>query len=204
MDIRRDPKLRKYSDDETSIASLFYEDEYGKPVSEDVKTAVRQDLAGYWTDMVKKGKVPTAWGAMGIEDRNMYRQLMESKYPWLRLCAGHWKSGQIWISNWKGDNKKFKDPITITDSPPASSPIDISSESDPPSPDLKRKRVKEEEPSPVLSKRQKEKTRAVETPPFHPPPSKPRPVPTKKSVAKVATVRIPISSNANQLIHSYY
>ena len=203
-EIRNDPKLKKHFSGNSSIASLFYEDEYGKQVSADVRAAVRQDLLGYWEDMVQDGKMPRPWKSAGFTTQSKFQSAFESKYPWLRLCDGHWKAKQIWIANWK--TSRFASPIVVSDSPsptsrnnlddtPRQKPIPIIevSSGNSSSPNVSRKRTNEDDPSPTLPKRQKGKTRAVETPPFHHPPLKPRQVPMKKKIiANVATVRVPI------------
>lgn len=88
-------------DPEGSIATLFYEDENGNVVSEDVKSSVRGDLRGFWIDMINDGEAPVPWNQLGFRRREQYRKLMGDKYPWLRLCEGDWKLRQIWISNYK-------------------------------------------------------------------------------------------------------
>ena len=192
MRIKKDPKLKQL-DQESSIASLFYEDEHGIQVSDDIKAAVRRDLIGYWNNMVTDKNIPKPWGLLGFRDQNKFRSMMEGKYPWLRLCDGHWKARQIWISNWKSDRY----PIPVSESPPScrdETPrlkiVEISSSDSLPSPETKRKRVVEDNPRPVSPKRQKGKGRMVETTPFLHLPPKPRPAPTRKVLAKVATVSV--------------
>ena len=83
------------------LISIFFEDEFGNPVSDDVKQEVRGDLFAYWADMVKAGETPVQYSSLGLNRREDYRKTMEAKYPWLRLCDGHWKVRQIWINYWK-------------------------------------------------------------------------------------------------------
>ena len=146
----------KNKDVNSPVLSLFFEDKFGNPISDKVKEQVRGDIAAYWIDMIREGEMPTHYHGLGFKCREHYRNTMEDKYPWLRLCEGHWKVKQIWINHWKKDrvpppaaNKKSKTPIEISsdteDSSPAPNepvhhtPIELSSDEDIVSTGSKRK-----------------------------------------------------------------
>ena len=60
--------------------------------------------------MVKNNEAPVSYNKLSFMRREDYRKTMEGKYPWLRLCEGHWKVRQLWISNWKGSRYATTDP----------------------------------------------------------------------------------------------
>ena len=86
--------------------TLFMEDEFGRPISEEVKEELRSDAMMYWNGVLEKGKGASLKNYMdlGLEQKEDFRSTMENKYPWLRLCDGHWKTKQVWInyfSRWR-------------------------------------------------------------------------------------------------------
>ncbi|KAF9780809.1 hypothetical protein BJ322DRAFT_1023530 [Thelephora terrestris] len=83
------------------VLTLFFEDEFGVPVSADVKEEVQGDLTAYWVDMLQDGKLPVHYSGLGLNRREDFRKTMEEKYPWLRLCEGHWKVRQIWVNYYR-------------------------------------------------------------------------------------------------------
>ncbi|KAF9784617.1 hypothetical protein BJ322DRAFT_1109326 [Thelephora terrestris] len=91
----------KPKDCKAPVLSLFFEDESGKMVSDEVKEEVRGDLAAYWVDMLQEGHVPVHYSGLGLKRREDFRLTMEGKYPWLRLCEGHWKVRQLWVNHYK-------------------------------------------------------------------------------------------------------
>ena len=145
LEIRAGTKTKEV---DSPVISLFYEDEFRNPISDEVKEQVRGDIAAYWINMIREGETLTHYHSLGFKRREHYRVTMEEKYPWLRLCEGHWKVKQIWINHWKKNrvpspatnNKKAKTPIEISsdteDSSPAPNepvqhtPIELSSDED--------------------------------------------------------------------------
>ena len=88
---------------DSPIATLFIEDEFGKPVSQEVLDALHRDIRGFWADKLADPKARSQLGpsnAIGFQISEEFRILLEGKYPWLRLCEGHWKVTQLWKSNW--------------------------------------------------------------------------------------------------------
>jgi hypothetical protein len=91
----------KVKDVNSSVLSLFFEDEFGDPVSAGVGEEVRGDLTAYWVDMLMEGEVPVHYSGLGLKRREDFRKTMEDKYPWLRLCEGHWKVRQLWVNHYR-------------------------------------------------------------------------------------------------------
>ncbi|KAF9781658.1 hypothetical protein BJ322DRAFT_1111578 [Thelephora terrestris] len=91
----------KPKDSKAPVLSLFFEDESGEMVSDEVKEEVRGDMTAYWVDMLHEGKVPVHYSGLGLKHREDFRLTMEGKYPWLQLCEGHWKVRQLWVNHYK-------------------------------------------------------------------------------------------------------
>lgn len=90
----------------TSIPTLstFIEDERGQPVDNEVRDTLFKDMRGFWNDRKDKNPPLTNWGNTGAEVSEEFRKLLEGKYPFLRLCSGHWKVAQLWsnyFSSWE-------------------------------------------------------------------------------------------------------
>ena len=83
------------------VLTLFFEDEFGERVSPGIGEEVRGDLTAYWIDMLKDGELPLHYSGLGLKRREDFRKTMEDKYPWLRLCEGHWKVRQIWVNYYR-------------------------------------------------------------------------------------------------------
>ncbi|KAF9784528.1 hypothetical protein BJ322DRAFT_1109247 [Thelephora terrestris] len=83
------------------VLTLFFEDEFGVPVLADVKEEVQGDLTTYWVDMLQNSKLPMHYSGLGLNRQEDFRKTMEEKYPWLRLCEGHWKVRQIWVNYYR-------------------------------------------------------------------------------------------------------
>ena len=201
----------KSKDPNLPILSLFMEDEFGNPVSDEVKEEVRGDLYGYWTDVLNDidntGEVLTRYKDLGFKRKEDFRKTMEGKYPWLRLCEGHWKVRQLWInhfSSWKRVHMPAPPPPTNpadpngvtpielssdegdSDDREPMTPIEISSDGDD-SPTGSKRRREESNDSESSSKKHKGKGKEVAASNFHHPPPQ-----TKKTKAKVAK---PVVSN---------
>lgn len=77
---------------ETSVFSSWMEDEFSRDIPDAIRSNLRDNANSYWTDMYTKGKIPKPWGSTGFERKENFWIIMEGKYPWLRLCNGHWKA----------------------------------------------------------------------------------------------------------------
>lgn len=186
-----------------SILSLFMEDEFGKGISGEIKTALHGDLGAYWNDIRDSGERLPNYSGLGLRRKEDFRMKFESMYPWLRLCEGHWKVNQLWI-NYFGLWKKRV--LTVSNSVPSSSsssssntknksaipnnskentPIKVSSDPNDVSTSFKRRHEDNQDTEAGSAKRHKGKGKEVKIFDFHPP----RPQP-KKTNAKIAKVSI--------------
>ena len=91
---------------DSSVITLFMEDEFGQPIPEEIKEALRTDVFMYWNDVLQRGEGASLKNFMdlGLKRKDDFHETMENKYPWLRLCAGHWKVKQVWVnyfSRWR-------------------------------------------------------------------------------------------------------
>ena len=132
--IRGNSKVKNF---DSPVLSLFMEDGFGRPISDEVKEEVRGDIFGYWNDMHDNGKILKNYTDLGFKRREDFRKTMEGKFPWLRLCEGHWKVKQLWInyfSSWKKTHlppsPDSKNPSPGPSNIKGKTPIDISSDDD--------------------------------------------------------------------------
>lgn len=130
--IRGGSKIKNF---DSPILSLFLENEFGKPLSDEVKEEVRGDIFGYWNDAYDAGEVLKNYKDLGLRRKEDFRKTMEGKFPWLRLCEGHWKAKQLWINYFSSWKKTRLPPTPDTKSPPTSpgnlqgkTPIELSSD----------------------------------------------------------------------------
>jgi hypothetical protein len=175
------------SDLTSPIISLYMEDELGRPIPSGIKYALRKDLYSYWNDLYWAGSSELHnHGALGMERRQHFSQTFEGKFPWLRLCEGHWKVDQLWVgyfSTWKRPRS-----TPDTQATEESSPISISAimATSPPPVTSKRGLEEDKSLSEVASKRHKGYGSDLMAPTiFH----NSRPLP-RKVPAKLAKVRL--------------
>ena len=143
-------------------------------------------------------------GHVPFRHREEFRTTLEGKYPWLRLCNGHWKIQQLWTNyfhKWKGrvtttpgSNPADRTVISIpTESDENSDPfeavIEIPTSSDEGSAGSKRGRPDEIDTSP--SKKHKGKGKEVARPTVPSQPRKHRKQKAKANIAKVSLFRDP-------------
>lgn len=194
-------KLRnnvKSDDLKLPIFSMFMEDEFGREISEDIKDTLRGDLGSYWSDIHDSGEILYNYTELGHHRKEHFRMTFESKYPWLRLCDGHWKVNQLWINyfgKWRKRGAPTRDSSDTSNvlgdktpspnDPKEKTPIEISSDLENVPAGFKRGREDNQDPQGASAKRHKGKRREVEHFDFHPP----RPQP-KKVNAKIAKVSV--------------
>ena len=100
------PQTDADDSDGQPVYSVWMEDQFGEPISEDIKTAIHEDIYSYWSGMFMDNKISLQMAPKDVafRFREEFRIAMEGKYPWLRLCAAHWKVRQLWtnyFSKWK-------------------------------------------------------------------------------------------------------
>ena len=101
--------------------SSFMEDQFGQPIPEATRKALRADVAAFWIDMIKAGDTPENWTDTGLKTRETFRTTMEGKYSWLRLCEAHWKIEQTWkncFTSWKTSHLPAPTATTAEPKPP--------------------------------------------------------------------------------------
>ena len=81
------------------------EDKFSHPIPRGIKTAVCKDVYSYWNGLHFAGSDDLHnFGKLSLECKDHFCCTMESKYPWLHLCEGHWKVNQLWVNyfhTWK-------------------------------------------------------------------------------------------------------
>ena len=110
MQIRRGVSI---NDTDSPVLGAFLEDEFGRPIPKGVQKSLCGDAAAFWEDMIRAGEMPTTFYKTGLARREEFRALLEHKYPWLRLCEGHWKVYQLWVNyfpGWKSNRFPRDDP----------------------------------------------------------------------------------------------
>ena len=177
------------------VLKLFLEDEFGNPMPEDIKDEVLKDTRGFWKDELTagRGEMLTCYSDLGFKMRNDFRVLLEGKYPWLRLCDGHWKVYQLWInyfSSWKDTNMPSSAIVISSDEGEgedgkgSSADGKRSQENNEDGPTGAKRGRENDNEGADPSKRHKGKGKAAVTPDFHPP--KPKRGKVKANVAKVS------------------
>ena len=171
----------KDSDSYPPILSMFMEDEFGNPISDGVKEEVYDALQSYWIDLHDSGEPVRGWSETGLRRKDDFQVSMERKFPWLKLCEGHWKAKQLWINyfgKWKRSPSNKSSPTPDgktagsgnkpTQQLKERTPIEISSDASAPA-SSKRDREGDEDHESASSKRHKGKERETALPNFHPP-----------------------------------
>jgi hypothetical protein len=112
---------------DSPVLKLFMEDEFGNPIPDDTRDELLKDTRGFWSDQVEASKTNLlkCYGDLGFQMRNDFRVALEGRYPWLRLCDGHWKVFQLWINyfpSWEKTHLRQESPIVISDDDSVCSP----------------------------------------------------------------------------------
>ena len=193
----------RINDTDMAALSLFMEDGAGNPIPEEAKNDLRDAVYGFWREMIEKKEKPTVYKDASYRTREDFRVTMEGKFPWLRLCDGHWKVKQVWkncFATWKKSNmpdeaspatktrtmKAIHTAPTDQDNPEAKTIIEIVSSDDNSSAGSKRRR--EDNSDAVSSKKHKGKGPAN----IHPAQSRPKKL--KGKAINVSTSLIPFDA----------
>jgi hypothetical protein len=78
----------------------FLEKEDGKLISYDEKKQLYRTMRGFWNDHIDCDKAPVNWSSAGESLGTSFRNILENKFFYLRLCAGHWKAEELWKRNY--------------------------------------------------------------------------------------------------------
>jgi len=83
------------------VCRLYLEDEFGEALPTEIKDEILRDAKGFWNDQLRLGRASELkmFQNLGFVMRNEFRVALEGKFPWLRLCHGHWKVYQLWIDH---------------------------------------------------------------------------------------------------------
>ena len=84
---------------ESSVLA-FLEDENGKVISHHERKRLYAELRGFWNDNIDANHPPDNWSSAGATLRDRFRDILEEKFPFLRLCAGRWKVEALWKKNY--------------------------------------------------------------------------------------------------------
>ena len=167
---------------DSTVFSAFMEDQFGRPIQEATRSNLCQDFGGFFTQLFNMDKMPNSFVRTDLTTRERHRIATEGRFPWLRLCDGHWKYQQTWthaLSGWKKhqlpkllempypDADVIEVMTSLDDCAPkrgkAREVIKVATESESSSAGSKRGRVDES----TIESFKKPKA-AVQTKPFHP------------------------------------
>ena len=188
---------------DSSVASAFLEDENGCAVSDDVLKAVYKDVRGFFADKYNNPETRGELGPrekVGLQTSEQFHILLEGKYPWLRLCDGHWKVNQLWTnvwSSWAANHQKARSTPTTDNDKKFSIGV-------------KRRTTDDDEDitETPAKKTKKDQGKGVDRPQVSTsttvPPSTTRPKPTMKTTAKLPTVSTSFSHPYHFHTHERY
>jgi len=78
----------------------FLEDENSKVIDHHERKRLYSELRGFWNDSIDANHPPDNWSSAGATLRDKFRDILEEKFPFLRLCAGQWKVKALWKKNY--------------------------------------------------------------------------------------------------------
>jgi hypothetical protein len=77
-------------------------------ISCDEKKQLYLAMRGFWNDHIDGRNPPLNWSSAGETLRNAFRDFLESKFFYLRLCAGRWKVEELWKRNYHSRLRSFE------------------------------------------------------------------------------------------------
>src|ERR1700679_1715409 len=78
----------------------FLEDENGKVIDHRERKRLYAELRGFWNDNIDANQPPENWSSAGATLHDKFRDVLEEKFQFLRLCAGRWKVEALWKKNY--------------------------------------------------------------------------------------------------------
>lgn len=78
-----------------SILSTYLEDKDGTPIPEGKRDAVRATARAFFEFILGNSRAPATWGIAAIDVRDELHYILETEFPFLRYCEGHWKAQRI-------------------------------------------------------------------------------------------------------------
>ena len=103
-----------------SQLASYMEDENGNQIPESTKSFARKVAREFFGELLERGSAPKSWSYLPLSITTKYLIMMETRFPFLRLCSNHWKAIQVgtnqysqWINRAAGrkaaiDTKKTK------------------------------------------------------------------------------------------------
>jgi hypothetical protein len=85
----------------------FLENDNGKLISYDDKKQLYRAMRGFWNDHIDGRNPPLNWSSAGETLRNAFRDFLEGKFFYLRLCAHCWKVEELWKRNYHSWLRSF-------------------------------------------------------------------------------------------------
>jgi hypothetical protein len=86
----------------------FLEKDNGKLISYDDKKHLYHAMRGFWNDHIDGCNPPVNWSSAGETLRNTFRDFLEGKFFYLRLCASRWKVEELWKRNYHSWLRSFE------------------------------------------------------------------------------------------------
>jgi hypothetical protein len=102
----QDDWLRLRGGHGSDTTSPTYSDAFRDPIPEGVRTDLHTQVVTYWNQIFRQGVTPLPYDDNDADILDAFQTRMEKKFPWLRLCEGHWKVKQVWKNCYGGWKKK--------------------------------------------------------------------------------------------------
>ncbi|KAL0957864.1 hypothetical protein HGRIS_000048 [Hohenbuehelia grisea] len=91
---------------------MYLENDDGQQLLPAARSNINKHAMALMTGMAQPGDVPKQYNACNIQTLTVFRQSIESAFPILTLCDGHWKADEVWIrtfnqwhDKWIGNKK---------------------------------------------------------------------------------------------------
>ena len=78
----------------------FLEDQNGALIPYEEKKQLYLTMRGWWNDNINNEDPPFNWSSTGETLRSSFRNFLEQRFFYLRLCAHHWKVDELWKRNY--------------------------------------------------------------------------------------------------------
>jgi hypothetical protein len=94
-DRRKAGKKGADNDSDSSILSCYGEDEDGNDVPTEYMNNARATAKNFFRLLLENSRAPSVWRDATIDVVDELYYILETNYPFLRLCQGHWKAKKI-------------------------------------------------------------------------------------------------------------
>ena len=79
----------------SSALSSYMEDATGNHIPEPERIDIRERARVFWEEILHADRAPPVWKAAPKDIKDEFTHILESEFPWIRLCAKHWKAKKI-------------------------------------------------------------------------------------------------------------